>query len=152
MKQTLKYITLGVICAGLSLAQNTPPSPAGMVQHRVQHLTQALTLNSGQQAQATTIFTTEQNANQPIMASLKVAHTSLTAAIKTNNTVDIATISGQIGNLEGQITQNEATANAAFYGILTPDQQAKYHVGGGFAARGFGGPGAAFRGRGGSQQ
>ena len=83
------------------------------------------------------------------MASLKTAHTSLTAAVKSNNTADIATISGQIGNLEGQMVQNNATANAALYAILTPDQQAKYHVGGGFAGRGFGGPGAAFRGRGG---
>jgi Spy/CpxP family protein refolding chaperone len=151
MKQTLKYITFGVLCAGLSFAQATTPSPANMVQHQVQRLTKELTLNTNQQTQATTIFTTEQTANQPIMSSLKTAHSSLTAAIKSNNTADIATISGQIGNLEGQMMQNAATANAAFYAILTADQQAKYHVGGGFAGRGFGAPGGAFRSRGGTQ-
>ena len=108
-------------------------------QRRVQHLTQWLSLNASQQTQATTIFTTEQTANQPIMASLKTARTSLTAAIKSNSPTDIATISSQIGNLEGQMTQNAATANAAFYAILTPDQQAKYPVDGSFGGRGFGG-------------
>lgn len=154
MKPTLKYIAFGVLCAGLSFAQSTSPSPnpAGMAQHQVQRLTRELSLNTSQQTQATTIFTIEQTANQPIMASLKTAHTSLTTAIKNNNTADIATISGQIGNLEGQMLQNASTANAALYAILTTDQQAKYHVGGGFAGRGYGTPGAAFRGRGGAQQ
>jgi Spy/CpxP family protein refolding chaperone len=150
LKQTLKYIAFGAICAGLALAQGSGPDPAAMVQHQVQRLTTELSLNSAQQAQATTIFTTEQTANQPIMASMQQARTSLTAAIKSNNTADIATLSGQIGNLEGQMMANAATANAAFYAILTQDQQAKYHVGvGGFAGRGFGGPAGSFRGHGG---
>jgi len=119
-----------------------------MVQRQVQHLTKELSLTSAQQAQATTIFTSEHTANSPIMASLKAAHTSLTAAIKSNNAADIAIYSSQIGNLQGQITANGATANAAFYAALTGDQQAKYHVGGGAGGHGFGGPGASFRGHG----
>jgi Spy/CpxP family protein refolding chaperone len=153
MNRTLKYISLSVLCAGISLAQQgNPPTPATMVQHQVAHLTQSLGLNSSQQAQATTIFTTEMSANQPIMASLKTARTSLTAAIKSNNTGDIATISNQIGNLQGQMVANGATANAQFYAILTPAQQAEYHVDSGFGGRGFGGPAGAFRGRGGAAQ
>jgi Spy/CpxP family protein refolding chaperone len=152
MKRTLTYISLAVFCAGLSLAQQgNAPSAAAMVQHQVQHLTQSLGLSSTQQAQATTIFTTEQTANQPIMASLKTARASLTAAIKSNNAGDIATLSSQIGNLEGQMVANAATANAQFYAALTPDQQAKYHVNGGFGGRTFGGP-AAGRWRGGAAQ
>lgn len=142
MNRMLKYISFGVLCAGLSFAQSAP-TPATMVQHRVQRLTQELGLNAQQQQQATTFLTTEQTANQPIMASLKTARGSLAAAVKSNNVNDIATISGQIGNLEGQMVQNEATASAAVYAILTPDQQAKYHAGaGGFAGRPRG-----FRGR-----
>ncbi len=152
MNQTLKYITLGAICAGLTFAQGTAPSPATMVQRQVARLTKQLTLNASQQAQATTIFTTEATANQPIMASLKTARTSLTAAMTSNNTADIATIAGQIGTLEGQLLTNSSTANAAFYAILTPTQQSEYGVHGGYGGHGFGGPGAAFRGRGGPAQ
>ena len=140
MKHTLKYIILGALCAGLALAQNTPPSAASMAQRQVQRLTQQLSLTSSQQTQATTIFTTEYTANQAVMASLQQARTSLAAAIKANNSGDIGTISSQIGTLEGQMTANQATASAQLYAILTADQQAKYHVGGG----GFGG----FAGRG----
>ena len=151
MKRTLKYISFGILCAGLSLAQHTPATPATMVQHQVQHLTTQLGLNATQQGQATTIFTNEMTANQSVMASLKTARTSLTAAIKSNNTGDISTLAAQIGTLEGQMLTNSATANAAFYAILTPAQQAQYHVNaGGFAGHGWGGPGASFH-RGGGQ-
>jgi Spy/CpxP family protein refolding chaperone len=152
LKQTLKYITFGAICAGLALAQGPAPNPATMVQHQVSRLTKELSLTSAQQAQATTVFTNEQTANQPAMASLKTAHTSLTAAIKSNNAADIATYAGQIGTLEGQMLANSSTANAALYSTLTADQQAKYHVGGGYGGHAFGAPGAGFRGHGAPQQ
>lgn len=148
----LKYITFGALCAGLALAQHTPPDPATMVQRQVQHLTQTLTLNASQQAQATTIFTASQTANQSVMSSLQQAHTSLAAAIKSNDLNSIGTLSAQIGTLTGQMTANTAKANASFYAILTPDQQAKYSPYAGFGGRGFGGPGAFQRGRGASQQ
>ena len=47
MKPIVKFITFGAICAGLALAQHTPPNPATMVQYRVQHLTKVLTLTAG---------------------------------------------------------------------------------------------------------
>jgi Spy/CpxP family protein refolding chaperone len=150
LKQTLKYITFGVLCAGLALAQRTPPDPAAMVQREVQHLTQTLSLTSAQQAQATTIFTASQAANQSVMSSLHQAHTSLAAAIKGNDANSIATLSAQIGTLTGQMIANTAKADASFYATLTPDQQAKYNPTGGFAGRGFGGPGG-FHGHGGQQ-
>lgn len=141
MKHTLKFITFGVICAGFALAQRTPPDPAAMVQRQVERLTQTVSLTSAQQAQATTIFTAAQTANQSIMTNLRQAHTSLAAAIKSNDLNAIATLSAQIGTLTGQTTANTAKGDAAFYAVLTPDQQAKYTPGGGFGGRGFGGPG-----------
>lgn len=147
MKNTVKFITLGVICAGLSLAQRTPPDPATMVQRQVERLTQTLTLNSTQQAQATTTFTAAQTANQPAMASLRQARTSLEAAIKSNDANAIATLSTQIGTLTAQMSVNTAKAEAAFYATLTPDQQAKYTPGaGGFGGGGFAGRGGRARG------
>jgi Spy/CpxP family protein refolding chaperone len=150
LKPIVKFITFGVICAGLALAQRTAPDPAAMVQRQVEHLSQSLSLTPAQQAQATTIFTASQTANQSVMSSLREAHTSLAAAIKSNDANAIASLSTQIGTLTGQTTANTAKADAAFYAILTPDQQAKYTPGGGgFGGRGFGGP---QRGRGGPQQ
>jgi Spy/CpxP family protein refolding chaperone len=148
LKNTVKFITFGVICAGLALAQRTPPTPAMMVQYQVQHLTKVLTLTTAQQTQATTIFTTAQTANQTVMASLQQARTSLTTAIKGNDTASISTLTTQIGSLEGQIAANNATADAAFYAALTPAQQAKYTPGMG----GFGGHGGGMRFHGGPQQ
>jgi len=112
-----------------------------MAQRQVEHLSQTLSLTPAQQSQATTIFTSAQTANQAVMSSLRQAHQSLAAAIKSNDSNAIATLSAQIGNLMGQTTANTAKADAAFYAILTPDQQAKYTpgvggFGGGFAGRG----------------
>ncbi len=62
MTHTLKYIAFGALCASLTFAQTTTaPTPVNMIQRQVQHLTKELSLTSAQQAQATTIFTTEQN-------------------------------------------------------------------------------------------
>jgi Spy/CpxP family protein refolding chaperone len=146
-------ITFGAICAGLVLAQRTAPDPAAMAQRQVEHLSQTLSLTSAQQTQATTIFTAAQTANQSVMSSLREAHTSLAAAIKSNDTNAISTLSAQIGTLMGQTTANTAKADAAFYAILTADQQAKYTPGVGGFGGGFGG-GFAGRGarRGGPQQ
>ncbi len=149
MRHTLKYVTFGLIFAGLTFAQTTAPSPTTMVQREVARLTKQLTLNAGQQAQATTIFTTEATANQPIMASLKTARTSLAAAVTSNNTAEIATLAGQIGTMEGQLLTNSSTARASLYAILSPTQQSEFTAHGG---HGFGGPGSAFRGHGGFGQ
>ena len=142
MKHTLKYIVFGALCAGLALAQSTthtPPTPAAMAQRTVARLTKELALTSSQQAQATTIFTTEYTANQSVQASLQQAHTNLTTAIKANNTADIGTITTTIGTLQGQIALNSATASAQFYAILNSQQQSQYHMGGGgYMGRGMG--------------
>ena len=144
MKPTVKLLTFGILCAGLSLAQRPAPDPAMMVQRQVEHLTSRLTLTSAQQAQANTIFTKAQADNQSLMSSLHQAHTSLSAAIKSNDANAIATLSAQIGTLNGQMMANNSKAEAAFYATLTPDQQSKYTPGaggfGGFAGRGPGGP------------
>ncbi len=115
----------------------------------VARLTTLLTLTTAQQAQATTIFTNEQNAIAPIQTEVQTAHTSLATAIKSNQTATIDTLTAQLGTYNGQILDIQSKAQAAFYAILTTDQQTKYdtlHGAGG--PGGPGGPGgrAAFRG------
>lgn len=105
---------------------HTPPSPAQRVANQVSRLTTLLTLTSAQQAQATTIFTTEQTAISGLWSSMKTAHTALKTAIEANDVATIGTESAQIGSLTGQEVQAHAVADAAFYALLTPEQQTKY--------------------------
>lgn len=145
MKNSVKLITFGLLCAGLTLAQRTAPDPGAMVQRQVGRLTQTLGLNTDQQGKATTLFTNAHAANESVMTGLREAHQSLATAIKNNDAGSIATLSTQIGTLTAQMTANNAKADAALYAILTPDQQAKYTPNAGMG--GFGG-GAFSGGRG----
>ena len=121
----------------------TPPTPAQMVANQVARLTKLLDLNATQQASATTIFTTEQTALATDRTNLQTARKALQTAIKANDTGTIATQATQIGTLTGDEVLAQATASAAFYLLLTPDQQSKYDTLGprGGGPGGFGGPG-----------
>ena len=115
-----------------------------MIQMRVSHLTVLLSLTSAQQTQATTIFTNALTASQSVQSSLHTDRDTLAAAVKANNTAAIDQVSVTIGTLQGQLTAINAKSDAAFYAILTPDQQAKYDAmphggpGGGFGPPGMG--------------
>jgi Spy/CpxP family protein refolding chaperone len=157
MKKVLAATTLIVSLSALAVyAQTTqqetwqPPSAADRVQHHVQFMTTVLSLNSTQQQQATTIFTNAALSQDSVHQSMRTAHENLEAAVKSNNSSSIDQIAAQIGALTTQIVASEAKAHAAFYQILTPDQQAKaaqlgghgdkmfFHTGG---MMGPGGPG-----------
>lgn len=141
------------LCAALTFAQGpggrgprdgggTPPDPAQMVTMRVNMLAERLNLTDSQKTQATKIFTDAVAAAANARTALSDSHTKLADAIKANNTSTIDTLAVTIGQLEGQLAAINAKAEAAFYAVLTADQQAKYHVGGGpgmFGGRGFGG-------------
>jgi Spy/CpxP family protein refolding chaperone len=143
MKKTLTSLFL-LSVAAFAQGPGTGPNPADLVSR----LTKLLDLTASQQTQATTIFTNELTAIAPIQTEVMTAHTSLTAAVKSNSTTTIDTLSAQLGTYNGQITDIQSKAQAAFYAILTASQQTKYDaMGGGFGGPG-GGPGArpAFRG------
>src|SRR5580693_411067 len=113
-----------------------------MVANKVARLTTILTLTAAQQAQATTIFTTEQTALSTVGASMKTARTTLQTDVQSNNAAGISAQASQIGALTTQEVEATATANAAFYAILTSEQQTKYNTlggpGGGIGRGGFG--------------
>ncbi|MGO8927079.1 MAG: Spy/CpxP family protein refolding chaperone [Limisphaerales bacterium] len=104
----------------------TPPTPAQIAARQVARLTKLLDLTTAQQASATTIFTTEQTALAALAPTMNTAQASLETAVLANNSADIAAAATQIGTLTTERVTDEATANAAFYAILTPDQQTKY--------------------------
>jgi Spy/CpxP family protein refolding chaperone len=114
--------------ASLLFAQGpgNPPDPATAAQRRVQFLTRLLSLTASQQQQATTIFTSAITSGSTIRTSLRTAHQSLNDAVTKNDIAGIDQQSATIGNLTAQMTSIDAKADAAFYQILTPDQQAKF--------------------------
>jgi Spy/CpxP family protein refolding chaperone len=111
---------------------------------RVATMTTLLSLNTGQQAQATSLFANARTAAKGIQTNMRTAQTSLSAAIKKNDVASIETLTAQIGTLHAQNLAIQAKSEAAFYATLSADQQAKYdtlHHGG----MGFGGPGGNMR-------
>jgi Spy/CpxP family protein refolding chaperone len=153
-KRILCTIALASVSMSALLAQgHTPPTAAQRIANRVAHLNTLLTLSPAAQAEATTIFTTEQNALSGIMTSMRTARTALKGAVQKNDQAAIAAQAAQIGSLVSQEVQAQSAAEAAFYAILDTNQQAKFNelhspgFGGGLG--GFGGPGGRGRGPGG---
>jgi Spy/CpxP family protein refolding chaperone len=143
-KKKVFVLLLGVVLAtGFLIAQGPPgpPDPATMAQHQVKFLTTVLSLTSAQQQQSLTIFTNAANSESGVHESMKSAHETLNDAVKNNDSAGITQAATTIGNLMSQIVAAQAKANAAFYQILTPDQQKKFNEledhGPGFAV-GFG--------------
>lgn len=103
-----------------------PLTPAQQVARTVARLTVRLNLTTTQQAQATAIFTTEQAALGALVIPRQAARASLQTAIRSNSAASIQSQALALGRLEEQQVLADATAEAAFYAILTPAQQTTY--------------------------
>jgi Spy/CpxP family protein refolding chaperone len=133
MPQPTKLILLAAVFAAALFAQHpfgtltssTPPDPATIVANQVARLTSLLTLTTAQQAQATTIFTNALGAITPLQTTISADYTSLQTAVKSNATATIDQLASAIGTAQGQILSIQNKADAAFYAILTSDQQTK---------------------------
>ncbi len=129
MKTLSKTMIASAIAAGALMAQQYgPPDPATMVQRQVERLTAVLSLTSSQVTQATTIFTNAETSITPIRTNVQTYRTSLQTAVKGNQLATIDQLAGQIGTAEGQILGIQSKADAAFYAILTTDQQTKVNA------------------------
>jgi Spy/CpxP family protein refolding chaperone len=128
MKKILITIAAFLAVTGLVLSaaqMEKRHDPAQRIQHRVDHLTKELGLTPAQQQQATTIFTGAMASQKSFHDQMRAAHDSLKAAVQKNDSAGIDQASSTIGSLTGQLTSAHAKAQAAFYQILTPDQQSK---------------------------
>ena len=155
MKTFRRLTACTILLAATMLAQppgapttGSIPDPATMVSHRVAWLTSMLTLTVAQQAQATTIFTAAANAAQPIHTNLATAQESMPAAVKSNATATITQLATTIGSLTGQLVAVQNHAQAAFYALLTADQQTKMNQTGFAGGRGPGMMGGGMMGGG----
>ncbi|MCX6625167.1 MAG: Spy/CpxP family protein refolding chaperone [Acidobacteria bacterium] len=153
-----KFLVLSAVSIGLAFGQQAGSGrrgmggpmnfdPAAMLQRRIEMLATRLELTDAQKAQATKIFTDEQTAAQPLQTSVQQNRQSLRDAVKKNDLGAIDQLSAAIGNLEGQLLSMQSKAGAAFYAILTADQQAKAGAGGPGGGRGPGGMGGGPMGR-----
>ena len=147
MKVKLPFVVILAFAAAVTVfaqAQHTPPSPAEIAARQVKRMTTLLSLTSAQQQQATTIYTNAATAEQTIRQNEKATRDSLRTAVKNNDAATIDQVSSSIAQSTAQLTSIRAKADAAFYQILTADQQAKFteleseHMDG---FRGHGGPG-----------
>lgn len=149
----LKVVAILALSSVFVMAQHgTPPDPAQMMQHHIDHLTRMLSLTPAQQQQATAIFGEVANNARTVHDQMQTAHQSLQSAIQKNDTAGIEQASNTIGTLTAQMTAAHAKAEAALFQTLTPDQQTKFtqmqgHHGGMHGHGGPGGPppGASFR-------
>jgi Spy/CpxP family protein refolding chaperone len=91
----------------------------------IRSLSAALTLTPGQEQQADAIYSNALAARATLHASLKTARHNLHNAVKRMDSALIDQLSSMVGNIRAQRVAAGANANAAFYRILTPDQQSK---------------------------
>jgi Spy/CpxP family protein refolding chaperone len=101
------------------------PKSAGKQTRYLNSLTALLGLSTAQQQQAATIFAGAANARLSVHSSLKAGRKALSDAVKSNDTGAITQASGALGSLTSQHISYGALANAAFFQLLTSDQQAK---------------------------
>jgi len=146
MKLRFSALASGILLASSLHAQSdppprTPPTAAEMVSRHVGRLTTLLSLESSQETSATAIFSAEQNTLSSLRADMKTARTALKTAIEANDSAGINNAATQIGALTTRETVARATADAAFYALLTGDQKTKFAE---LSDRHFGGPGPGF--------
>lgn len=95
-------------------------------QRRVEHLAARLSLTDAQKQQALTIFTTADQATEPIKNNIDQARQTLReAARKGLSNQQIDQLAANVGMLMGQLLAVETKASAAFYNTLTPEQKQK---------------------------
>jgi Spy/CpxP family protein refolding chaperone len=99
-----------------------PKSDAKQAKY-IHFLTSLLSLTSNQQTQTATIFSAARASIAALKPSMKTARQNLGEAV-IFNAADINQASAVIGNLAAQRHSIGASANAAFYQILTSAQQA----------------------------
>jgi Spy/CpxP family protein refolding chaperone len=158
MRNTLLKVTAFLALTGIVvMAQHgNPPDPGKMAQHRIDFLTKQLSLTPQQQQQAASIFSDAGNNAKATHDQMRTAHDGLKAAIQKNDSAGIEQAANTIGNLTTQMITAHAKTQAAFYQILTPEQQAKMNEMESHHRRGMGwrrhggpdgpppGPGASF--------
>lgn len=110
--------------SGLKSTYKVPKSAAKQTKY-INSLSVLLALTAVQQEQATALFASAAATSVSLHASLKAARKALSDGIRNNDTGGISHAAAALGAMTGQHAFNGAVANAAFFQLLNPDQQAK---------------------------
>jgi hypothetical protein len=92
-----------------------------MAEVRLTRLTQLLTLDATQQAQAKAIFETAQNSVAALQTQIVAARTALQSAARAGK--DVTAESAALAGLMAKAQAVQATAMGQFYNLLTPTQR-----------------------------
>jgi hypothetical protein len=103
----------------------TIPKSAAKQTKYINFLTTYLSLLPNQKSQTESIFSTASASKAELKKNIKAARQSLSQAVKNNNLAGIGNASVAIGTLVAQRHSIGANANAAFFQLLTSDQQAR---------------------------
>jgi Spy/CpxP family protein refolding chaperone len=101
------------------------PKSAGKQAKYIAFLTTHLSLMSNQQAQLASIFAAASASDAEVKTNIKATRRSPGESVRNNDGAGINKTSAAIGTLVAQRHTIGANANAAFFQLLTADQQAK---------------------------
>jgi Spy/CpxP family protein refolding chaperone len=150
VNRNMKTLLPALLLVSTAMFAQRPHDGGPRPDMHVATMTTLLSLSTGQQAQATSIYSTARTSSKDIQTNMHTAQTSLSAAIKKNDVAQIDALTAQIGALHGQSLSIQSKAEASFYSTLSAEQQTKYdtlHRGGfGGGPGGPGGPGGGPRG------
>lgn len=89
------------------------------------HVSLMLDLTDAQKQTAKTLFESARSQAEPVIAQLKQGHEEISAAVKSNNTAALDTLSARQGALIGQVIAIHTKTFGQFYTQLTPAQKEK---------------------------
>jgi len=126
----MKYVIATILAAVIAIPTSAqtlpkPPSAGEMAQRKVKTLTALLNLTAAQQQQAQTIYGNAAKSEQTLRAGEKEAREALRAAVRNDDTSAIDQVAATLGQSMAESTAIRAKADAAFYQILTAEQQSK---------------------------
>jgi hypothetical protein len=102
------------------------PKSAAKQAKYVNFLSTLLSLTATQRTQTAAIFASASASNTTVKTTMKSARQSFAEAVQNNDGAGIDRAAGMIGKLTGQRHSVGGSANAAFFQLLTAEQQAKY--------------------------
>jgi Spy/CpxP family protein refolding chaperone len=129
-EESMRYVIAAILAPVIAipaLAQtlSKPPSAGEIAQHKVKTLTALLNLTSAQQQQAQAIYGSAAQSEQTLLEGEKEAREALRAAVRNDDTSAIDQVAAALGQSMAENTSIRAKADAAFYQILTAEQQSK---------------------------
>jgi Spy/CpxP family protein refolding chaperone len=147
----MKYLIAAAVAAMIAIPTSAqtlpqPPSAGVIARHQVKTLTALLNLTSAEQEQAKAIYVQAAQDEQTLHEGEREARETLRAAVRNHDLAAIDQVSATLGQSMAQRTSIRAKADAAFYQILTVEQQNKLselesqHVGPFDMPGGLGGP------------